>query len=112
MGRRYALPMRAQVAGDTITSRAHAVPQVSVTGRRTRPMLTSASPLQQLNREEMERMGGACVADIVRHFSGINVKRLRRHGRTEDRFDTQHGSPAHGRKLPTVWLSVTASRDK
>ena len=69
-----ALPLRAQVAGDTITSRVHAVPQVSVTGRRTRPMLTSASPLQQLNREEMERMGGAEVADIVRHFSGVNVK--------------------------------------
>lgn len=56
------------VATDSMTTRVHDIPSVTVSARRTPPALTSASPLQVMGKAEMERLGVYEVADAVRHF--------------------------------------------
>ena len=62
------------VATDSMTTRVHDIPSVTVSARRTPPALTSTSPLQVMGKAEMERLGMYEVADAVRHFSGVSVK--------------------------------------
>ncbi len=66
--------LHAQELGDTIVGKVHSIPEVNVKGRRVSPSLTSAAPLQQMKKIEMERLGVLDVADAVRHFSGVSVK--------------------------------------
>ena len=68
------LHLHAQELGDTIVGKVHSIPEVNVKGRRVSPSLTSAAPLQQMKKIEMERLGVLDVADAVRHFSGVSVK--------------------------------------
>lgn len=68
------LGMWAQEKSDTITGKVHAIENVTVKGRRTPPSATASSPLQQLKKVEMERLGVLEVSDAVRHFSGVSVK--------------------------------------
>ena len=68
------LPIQAQQPTDTITGKVHTVPEIEVEARRISPQLTSAAPMQQMGKVEMERLGVADVADAVRHFSGVSVK--------------------------------------
>ena len=59
---------------DSISRRVYDIPEVTVKARRTPPSVKAASPLQVMNKAEMERMGISEVADAVRHFSGVSVK--------------------------------------
>ena len=68
------LRTQAQEPTDTISGKVHAMPEVNVEARRLSPQLTSAAPIQQMGKIEMERLGAADVADAVRHFSGVSVK--------------------------------------
>ena len=57
---------------DSISRRVYDIPEVTVKARRTPPSVKAASPLQVMNKAEMERMGISEVADAVRHFSGVS----------------------------------------
>ena len=59
---------------DSISRRVYDIPEVTVKARRTPPSVKAASPLQVMNKAEMERMGISEVADAIRHFSGVSVK--------------------------------------
>ena len=63
-----------QEKGDTIAGKVHRIPDVTVKARRTPKAMTSATPLQQLKKAEMERLGALEISDAVRHFSGVSVK--------------------------------------
>lgn len=66
--------LQAQQAGDSITGKVHAIPEVGVKGRRVPPALSATAPMQQMKKAEMQRLGVSDVADAVRHFSGVSVK--------------------------------------
>lgn len=51
-----------------------AIPDVTVTARRTPPAVTSAAPLFTVDRAGLERIGAYGVADAVRRFAGVSVK--------------------------------------
>ena len=59
---------------DSISPHVYDIPQVTVKARRTPTSVKAASPLQVMNKAEIERMGISEVADAVRHFSGVSVK--------------------------------------
>ncbi|MDR0894696.1 MAG: TonB-dependent receptor [Prevotellaceae bacterium] len=64
----------AQQPNDTLAGKMHHLPEVSVRAPRVMPALTATSPLQQMQRTELERLGIVAVADAVRHFAGVSVK--------------------------------------
>lgn len=68
------LGLMAQQKNDTITNQVHQLEGVIVKGRRTPPSLSATTPMQQMQKAEMERIGALEVADAVRHFSGVSVK--------------------------------------
>lgn len=53
---------------------AQIIPSITVNARRIPRNMTSSSPEQTLEKDEMTRMGALDVADAVRHFSGVSVK--------------------------------------
>lgn len=59
---------------DTITGKVHAIPEVGIKGRRTPQRISVASPIQLLDKKELENLGFQNIADAVRRFAGANVK--------------------------------------
>ena len=66
--------LQAQQAGDSITGKVHAIPEVSVKGRKISSRITSATPTQSFSRKDFEALGLQGIADAVKRFSGVNVK--------------------------------------
>ena len=66
--------LQAQQAGDSITGKVHAIPEVSVKGRKIPSRITSATPTQSFSRKDFEALGLQGIADAVKRFSGVNVK--------------------------------------
>lgn len=64
----------AQQASDTIAGKTHAIPEVGVEGRRMPVSYASTSPLQQMKKQEWERLGVTDLGDALRYFSGVQVK--------------------------------------
>lgn len=64
----------AQEKADTLVGTVRKIGDLTVIAKK-KPMVTTAgSPAQQLDKEEMERMGALDLSDAVRHFSGVSVK--------------------------------------
>lgn len=59
---------------DTITGKTHAIPEVGIKARRTPQRISVASPIQLLDKKELENLGFQNIADAVRRFAGANVK--------------------------------------
>ena len=70
----FPLGLEAQLKSDTITNKVHQLQDVTVKARRISPSTLSTTPLQQMGKAEMQRLGASEVADAVRHFSGVSVK--------------------------------------
>ena len=64
----------AQMPADTTGNGLRRMPGVTVTERRLPVSLFAGSPLQRMDRAELERFGALEVSDAVRHFSGVSVK--------------------------------------
>lgn len=69
-----ACTLHAQEKKDSITGKVHRIDNVTVTARRAPKRITASSPIQQLGKKEMERLGVLEVSDAVRHFSGVSLK--------------------------------------
>lgn len=59
---------------DTITQNVHRIDEVTVRAKKSFSNMTATSPIQMMNKEQIERMGIQEVADAVKHFSGVSVK--------------------------------------
>lgn len=66
--------LQAQQAGDSITGKVHAIPEVGIKGRRVPQRISVAMPIQVLEKNELENLGLQNIADAVRRFAGANVK--------------------------------------
>ena len=66
--------LQAQQVEDSITGKVHAIPEVSVKGRKISSRITSATPTQSFSRKDFEALGLQGIADAVKRFSGVNVK--------------------------------------
>lgn len=64
----------AQVPADSVNGKPHEMSGVTVTERRLPVSLTAGTPVQRMEKAELERMGALDVSDAVRHFSGVSVK--------------------------------------
>ena len=64
----------AQVSADSVNGKPHEMSGVTVTERRLPVSLTAGTPVQRMEKAELERMGALDVSDAVRHFSGVSVK--------------------------------------
>lgn len=56
----------------------HGLDEVVVTAKR--PLAT----VQQLTGKELQSLSSTSIADALKYFAGVQIKRLRRTGRTED----------------------------
>lgn len=72
----YLLPSAVfgQHKGDSITNKVHTLSDVFVTAEKTKQQVKSSSPLQILNREQLQQQGVTDIADALRRFSGVNIK--------------------------------------
>ncbi|MCP3893240.1 MAG: TonB-dependent receptor [Bacteroides sp.] len=68
------LGLEAQQKSDTITNKVHQLQDVTVKARRTPQRMAVASPLQTINRKEIEGLGLQNMGDAVRRFTGASVK--------------------------------------
>lgn len=68
------VPINAQNKKDTITNKVHEIEEVIVKARRAPSKITSATPVQTLSRESMDKLAVQDMADAVRKFAGANVK--------------------------------------
>lgn len=64
----------AQEKADTLVGDVRKMDSLTVTARKKPMVATAGAPAQQLDKEEMERMGALELSDAVRHFSGVSVK--------------------------------------
>lgn len=72
-GNIFSLPAQG-VRVDTITQKVHSIDEVMVSARKPLSNMTATSPIQIMNKEQMERMGVQEVAEAIKHFSGVSVK--------------------------------------
>jgi outer membrane cobalamin receptor len=68
------MSLRAQDPTDTLTGKAHDLPEVSVHARRTPMRIAVAQPVQALTGKELESLGLQNIGDAVRRFAGTTVK--------------------------------------
>lgn len=70
----FALGMRAQTAGDSITRKVHQLQEVRVEGTAQASKVTTATQVQEMSATRMKDLGMQGLADAVRRFSGTIVK--------------------------------------
>lgn len=68
------LEIQAQKKGDSITGKVHKIDEVTVTARRPPAKITTGSPVQLINKEDIKNLGLQNMADAVRRFAGTNVR--------------------------------------
>ena len=68
------LEIQAQEKGDSITGKVHKIDEVTVTARRPPAKVTTGSPVQLINKEDIKNLGLQNMADAVRRFAGTNVR--------------------------------------
>ena len=68
------LEIQAQEKGDSITGKVHKIDEVTVTARRPLAKVTTGSPVQLINKEDIKNLGLQNMADAVRRFAGTNVR--------------------------------------
>lgn len=68
------LEIQAQEKGDSITGKVHKIDEVTVTARRPPAKITTGSPVQLINKEDIKNLGLQNMADAVRRFAGTNVR--------------------------------------
>ena len=68
------LDMQAQEKRDSITGKVHKIDEVTVTARRPPAKVTTGSPVQLINKEDIKNLGLQNMADAVRRFAGTNVR--------------------------------------
>lgn len=66
--------VQAQQTADSITGKVHTIPEVAVKGKRTASRISTATPLQILEQNELRQLGFRHLADAVRRFAGTSVK--------------------------------------
>lgn len=93
------LEIQAQEKGDSITGKVHKIDEVTVTAKRPPAKVTTGSPVQLINKEDIKNLGLQNMADAVRRFCRNQRPRLRRHRRSEDRFRPQFRSCTHSSQL-------------
>lgn len=59
---------------DSVAEDIHRMDFVTVTARKETALSASGSPVQQMERKDLERIGALDLSDAVRHFSGVSVK--------------------------------------
>ena len=68
------LEIQAQEKGDSITGKVHKIDEVTVTAKRPPAKITTGSPVQLINKEDIKNLGLQNMADAVRRFAGTNVR--------------------------------------
>lgn len=63
------LEIQAQEKGDSITGKVHKIDEVTVTARRPLAKVTTGSPVQLINKEDIKNLGLQNMADAVRRFA-------------------------------------------
>ena len=66
--------MQAQEKRDSITGKVHKIDEVTVTAKRPPAKITTGSPVQLINKEDIKNLGLQNMADAVRRFAGTNVR--------------------------------------
>ena len=59
---------------DSISSRTHAIDEVTVTAHRLQRDVTGGKPIQLMTHRELELLGLTNLADAVKKFAGASVK--------------------------------------
>jgi len=59
---------------DTVSDSIHQLDSVLVVGRRISSNVKENRPVQQMNREMIERLGLQNLSDVIKHFAGVNVR--------------------------------------
>lgn len=63
-----------QAFNDTITGRTHHIGEVRVERKRVERSVSSATPLQTVDKEVMQQLGMTNLSDAVKRFAGVNVR--------------------------------------
>ena len=88
--------LQAQQAGDSITGKVHAIPEVGIKGRRVPQRISVAMPIQVLEKNELENLGLQNIADAV---CRSQCKRLWWYRRIKDCFRPKPWRYTHSSSL-------------